>query len=64
MKDSEEVAEEALYVQDPEVVLDARSRLKGILEAKYEQADLHEVANSASHLAVEERSHLHEALTE
>jgi hypothetical protein len=33
-------------------------QLKGIL------ADLHEVAASASHLAVEEQSHLHEALTE
>jgi hypothetical protein len=34
------------------------------LEAKYEQGDLHKVAASASHLAVEEQSHLHEALTE
>jgi hypothetical protein len=64
MKDSEQVAEEAFYVQDPEAVLDATSWLKGILDAKYEQADLHEVAASASHLAVEEQSHLHEALTE
>jgi hypothetical protein len=64
MKDSEEVADEAFYVQDPEAVLDTTSRLKGILDAKYEQADLHEVSDSASHLAVKERSHLHEALTE
>jgi hypothetical protein len=64
MKDSEQVAEEALYVQDLEAVLDATSQLKGILDAKYKQADLHEVAASASHLAVEEQSHLHEALTE
>jgi hypothetical protein len=64
MKDSEQAAEELFYVQDPEAVLDATLRLKGILDAKYEQADLHEVAASASHLAVEEQSHLQEALTE
>jgi hypothetical protein len=64
MKDSEQVAEELFYVQDPEAVLDATSRLKGILDAKYKQADLHEVAASASHLAVEEQSCLHKALTE
>jgi hypothetical protein len=64
MKDSEQVAEEAFYVQDPEAVLDAMSQIKGILDAKYKQADLHKVAASASHLAVEEQSHLHEALTE
>jgi hypothetical protein len=64
MKDSEQVAEESFYVQDPKAVLDATSRLKGILDAKYEQADLHEVAASASRLAVEEQSRLHEALTE
>jgi hypothetical protein len=64
MKDSEQVAEEVFYVQDPEVVLDATSQLKGILDAKYEQADLHEVAASASHLVVEEQSHLLKALTE
>jgi hypothetical protein len=34
------------------------------LDAKYKQADLHEVSASASHLAVEEQSHLHKALTE
>jgi hypothetical protein len=64
MKDSAQVAEEAFYVQDLEAVLDATSQIKGILDAKYEQADLHEVAASASHLSVEEQSHLHEALTE
>jgi hypothetical protein len=33
MKDSTEVAEEAFYIQDPEAVLGATSRLKGILDA-------------------------------
>jgi hypothetical protein len=64
MKDSEEVAEEAFYVKDPEAVLDATLQLKGILDTKYKQADLHKVADSASHLVVEERSYLHKALTE
>jgi hypothetical protein len=44
--------------------MDATSRLKGIFDTKYAQADLHEVAASASHLRVEEQSHLHKALTE
>jgi hypothetical protein len=64
MKDSEVVAEETFYVQDPEAVQDATSPLKGIFDAKYKQADLHEVADSVTHLADEERAHLHKSLTE
>ena len=49
MKDSLAVAEEAFHIQDPEAILDASSRLKGILDAKYKKANLHEVAESATH---------------
>jgi hypothetical protein len=47
MKDSEAVNQEAFYVADPEAIQDASSRLKRILDAKYEKADLREVAESA-----------------
>jgi hypothetical protein len=64
MKDSSAVAEEAFHVQDPESVQEATSRLKGILDAKYEKADLHEVAESATHLREEERRKLQTTLEE
>ena len=64
MKDSSAVAEEAFHIQDPEAILDASSRLKGILDAKYEKADLHEVAESATHLSDDERQRLQSTLEE
>ena len=64
MKDSSAVAEEAFHIQDPEAIMDASSRLKGILDAKYEKADLHEVAESATHLSDDERQRLQSTLEE
>jgi hypothetical protein len=62
MKDSEAVANEAFHVQDSEPILDATERLRNILDAKYEQADLKEVANEVTNLTPSERECLHETL--
>ena len=62
MKDSQAVANEAFHVQDSEAILDATERLKMILDAKYEEADLMEVAKSAANLSAEEQMRLHELL--
>jgi len=59
MKDSDAVAHESYYIPDPDMVEEASNRLKVILDAKYEQADLKEVAETATHLSEDERHHLH-----
>ena len=58
-KDSDASVEESYFVREPDVVDEATERLKGILDAKYEAADLQEVASSASHLTTDEQENLH-----
>ena len=50
MKDGDAGEQQAYFVQDPETIQDATERLKNILDAKYEKADLHEIAKEAEHL--------------
>ncbi len=45
----------AYYIQDSYAVDQATSRLKHILDAKYEAADLGQVAEECTHLSIEER---------
>ena len=56
MKDSDAVAHESFHIQDSNAVQDATARLKSILDAKYEQADLSEVAKAAENLSAAEQN--------
>ena len=62
LKDSDASMAEAYYVRDSEAVDDATVRLKGILDAKYEAADLEEVIRKTEHLDKEEQQMLLELL--
>lgn len=59
---------ESFFIQDSPAVDSAVERLKKILDAKYEAADLDKIADTALHLSVDEREelrallHKHEAL--
>jgi hypothetical protein len=46
---------ENMYIQDPKAVEDETQRVKTILEAKYEAADLNEIVKSCQHLNLEEQ---------
>ena len=50
-------------MHEPEVITEATERIKTILDAKYEKADLREVAEEATHLNKEEQNKLHQLLT-
>ena len=62
MKDADSISEEAFYIQDPEAVAAATDRIKSILDAKYEKANLEEVAQEATHLSDKEKRMLHDFL--
>ena len=55
MRDADRVQAEAFYVHEPEVITEATERIKTILYAKYEKADLREVAEEATPLNKEEQ---------
>ncbi len=61
-KDGDASVTEAYYVQDPEQVEQASDRLKKILDAKYEAADLKTIAESQTELSKEEQQQLCELL--
>jgi len=62
MKNVDATAEEAYHVEDSEAIQDATERIKKILDAKYEPADLDEVVNSCSYLSEEEKKRLRDLL--
>jgi len=64
MKDGDATEEESYHVQEPEAITDATERIKQILDAKYEKADLEQVAQDATHLTEEQRKQLHSVLQE
>ena len=64
MKDSDASMMESYFVADPDSLDDATERLKHILDAKYEKADLKEVASQAIHLDDDEQQKLHSLLSE
>jgi hypothetical protein len=66
MKDAEEDIEEAFALHEPKAVIQARpsDRLKSILDAKYEKADLEEVSKEAVHLKESQQQQLHALLKE
>ena len=63
MKDAGTPLKESYYVGDGNIADEAIERIKGILDAKYEPANLQKVADEAEHLAPEQRTKLHELLT-
>ena len=52
-----------IRIHDSGQVAEAADRIKGILDAKYEQADLREVVNLSVHLDSEEQVKLYQLLT-
>ena len=62
MKDRDTMTREVFHVNDPESLLDASERLKGILDAKYEQADLKEVSRAPENLTSDQHAQLYEVL--
>ena len=61
-KDSDANANEAYHIAESQAVDESVSRIKRILDAKYEAADLDEVADSATHLTEEQRELLRQLL--
>jgi len=64
MKEADANICEAFNLQEPARVISATDRFKGILEAKYEKADLAEVAKEAVHLTDAPQTKLHNLLKE
>jgi hypothetical protein len=64
MKDTGENIEEAFALHKPKAVVQASDRLKSILDAKYEKADLEEVSKEAVHLKESQQQQLHALLKE
>ena len=62
MRDANSVQEDAFYVHKPEAISEATQRIKTILDAKYEKANLQEVAAAATHLSTAEQHKLHSLL--
>ncbi len=62
MKDVDLDFQESYHVADTDVADDAIDRIKRILDAKYEPADLLAVSKQATHLATEEQEKLHQLL--
>lgn len=62
LKDVDASEEESYHIGDTDVVDDATERIKSILDAKYEKANLHQVAAEAEHLSDEEKGQLHTLL--
>jgi hypothetical protein len=62
MKETDADISEAFNVQEPATVISATDRFKGILEAKYEKADLSEVVKEAAHLTEAQQRQLHDLL--
>ena len=54
---------EAFYIHKPEVITEATERIKTILDAKYEKADLEEIAREVTHLSRPEQNKLLDLLS-
>ena len=63
MRDTNSTEDEAFYVHEPEAITSATEHIKTILDAKYEKADLQEIARDAKHLSASEQAKLHALLT-
>jgi Reverse transcriptase (RNA-dependent DNA polymerase) len=59
MKDADENSKEAFAHHKPKAIVQASDRLKSILDAKYEKANLKEVAKEVVHLKESQQQQLH-----
>lgn len=64
MKDGDAPFEETFNVQEPDSIISSTDKLKGILEAKYEKADLQEIIDDVPHLTPSQRKVLYNTLNE
>ena len=62
MKDTSQPEQTLFFVPDPDAIADASERLKSILDAKYEAADLGEIARDADYLNPDQKRKLHSIL--
>jgi hypothetical protein len=62
MKDTDLEMQESYHIGDGDVTDDALKRIKSILDAKYEPANLRKVAKEANHLPEEQQEELHTLL--
>mgnify|MGYP000411856084 FL=1 len=62
-KDGDCSTQEAYYVQEPEQLVQASERLKSILDAKYEQADVQDICDEQAQLNDDEKKKLFELLS-
>ena len=63
MKDRDATEAESFFVNDSEGMISAADRVKGILDAKYEKANLREICEEAEYLDPEEQQLLFELLS-
>ena len=64
MKDSDADVKDSYAMQEPDTIISATDRLKSILDAKYEKAELEQVSQEAEHLNDAEQKQLHALLRE
>ena len=62
MKDADATFEEAYHLHDSDIADEAMERIKGIIDAKYEPANLEEVVREANHLDSDEQEKLRDLL--
>ena len=55
---------ETFFIQEPDAVTETTERIKNILDAKYEKANLAQIASEANHLNDAEKQQLHHLLKE
>ena len=63
MRSSDVERPQEFLLQEPDAVYEAAERLKDILDAKYEKADLYKVVEENSHLTPDQKHQLHSVLT-
>ena len=61
-KSSDATVDTSYFLQDSDAVLESMDRIKGILDAKYEKANLEEICEKAKHLSSDEQRALHSVL--
>jgi transposase InsO family protein len=64
MRDADSMRNETFYIHEPDSIVEATERIKNILDAKYEKADLSQVVKEATHLSDAEQGTLHTFLSQ
>lgn len=64
MRPIDATSQTSYHIQDPPAVADATERIKAILDAKYEKANISKLVNEQTHLSTAHQDKLHELLSE